>query len=178
MNHNRTQALSSPSVAACVAFDHDLGDALEAERQTSWFLHRVAECATTRELCTLTYDLRHSSGEHLRCLATRKLLANGRKDSAMREFVRWGSQRLEEAGPSSERDLMAIALLQQVYEWHVSSYERLCNWSTIFQEVGAEALFRRLASEHKTSREHLAGVADSIVLHAVGREAAHVPSVN
>jgi hypothetical protein len=168
MDFDGTTALKTPSVAACVAFDHDLGDALDAERQTSWFLRRIAECATSRELCSLTSDLRHDSGRHVRCLANRKQALGGRRESALREFVRWGTRRLEDICPSSERDLLAIALLQQVYEWHVSTYERLCNWSTIFQEDGAEALFRSLASEHKTSREHLAGVADSIVLHTRG----------
>ena len=161
--------MKTPSVAACVAFDHDLGDALDAERLTSWFLRRIAEGATSRELSTLASYLRHDSGRHVRCLANRKHALGVRRESALRDFVRWGTRRLDDICPSSERDLLAITLLQQVYEWHVSSYERLRIWSTIFQEDDAEALFRRLASEHKTSREHLAGIADSIVLHGRGQ---------
>jgi len=146
---------------------HELQDILDAERQITKALPRMAKAAAHPELkAAFEEHLEQTEGQIERLAQVFKLLglqAKGRKCDGMAGVIEEGKKMMEEDGEPSVKDAALIAAAQKVEHYEIASYGCVCTYAEMLGYEQVHDLLGQNLDEEETTDEKLTVLAESVI---------------
>ena len=155
-------------------FLHELKDILDAERQITKALPKMAKGAESEELKAAFEEHLSVTEEQIGRLETifqsMDKAARGKHCAGMEGLLKEGSDMLkeEESGPALDAALIAGA--QKVEHYEISAYGTLVEWAKLLGMDDAVELLQTTLAEEKETDEKLTSVASELNLVAQAAE--------
>jgi ferritin-like metal-binding protein YciE len=155
-------------------FVHELKDILDAERQITKALPKMAKGAESEELKAAFEEHLSVTEEQIGRLETifesMDKAARGKHCSGMEGLLKEGSDMLkeEESGPALDAALIAGA--QKVEHYEIAAYGTLVEWAKLLGMDDAVELLKTTLAEEKETDEKLTSVASELNLVAQAAE--------
>jgi ferritin-like metal-binding protein YciE len=151
-------------------FVHELKDVLDAERQITKALPKMAKGAESEELRAAFEEHLAVTEEQIGRLETifqsLDKAARGKHCPGMEGLIKEGSEMLKEEDPSPTLDAALIATAQKVEHYEIAAYGTLVEWAKILGMDDAVELLEETLSEEKETDEKLTGIASELNLVA------------
>jgi ferritin-like metal-binding protein YciE len=151
-------------------FLHELKDILDAERQITKALPKMAKAAESDELKAGFEEHLRVTEEQIGRLETifegLDKAARGKHCAGMEGLIKEGSDMIkeEESGPALDAALIASA--QKVEHYEIAAYGTLVEWAKILEMDDAVELLQTTLSEEKETDEKLTTIASELNLVA------------
>jgi ferritin-like metal-binding protein YciE len=151
-------------------FVHELKDILDAERQLTKALPKMAKGAESEELAAAFEEHLSITEEQVGRLETifesLDKAARGKHCAGMEGLVKEGSELLkeEEAGPALDAALICAA--QKVEHYEIAAYGSLVEWAKLLGMDDAVELLETTLAEEKEADEKLTSIASELNLVA------------
>lgn len=147
-------------------FLDELADLLNAEKQLTKALPKMAKAANARELAdAFKSHLKETEGHVTRLEKVFKSLGEpvkSKKCKAMEGLVEEGKELMEEEKDSSALDAGLIAAAQKVEHYEIASYGTVCAWAEQMGHTKELAILQQTLEEEKAADEKLTGIAESL----------------
>lgn len=151
-------------------FLHELRDVLDAERQLTRALPKMAKAATSEELKAAFEEHLEVTEEHVERLEQVFELvgkaARGKHCAGMEGLVKEGSQLIEEEEPSAALDAALICAAQKVEHYEIAAYGSLATYAELLGMKDAKRLLGTTLEEEKETDSKLTELASSLNLQA------------
>ena len=152
-------------------FYHDLRDTLDAERQLTKALPKLAKAAESEELRAAFEEHLVVTEEQIARLETifqsLDKAARGKHCAGMEGLITEGSDLIKEEDPSPTRDAALIGAAQKAEHYEIAAYGTMATYARLLgMEEAAELLETTLAEEKETD-EKLTMLASELNLEAV-----------
>ncbi len=151
----------------------ELRDLLDAEKQVSKALPKMAKAASSEQLReAFDLHLQQTNGQIERLNRVFEQLgerARGKTCEAMKSIIEEGQQMMKEADPGPTRDALLIAAAQKVEHYEIASYGTARTYANQLGHGKAASLLEQTLKEEKATDEKLTGIAES----SSNREAAN-----
>jgi ferritin-like metal-binding protein YciE len=151
-------------------FLHELKDVLDAERQITKALPKLAKGAESEELKAAFEEHLSVTEEQIGRLETifesLDKAARGKHCDGMAGLVEEGSKMLEEEEKGPARDAALIAGAQKVEHYEIAAYGTLVEWAKLLGMDDAVELLETTLAEEKETDEKLTTVASELNLVA------------
>jgi ferritin-like metal-binding protein YciE len=151
-------------------FVHELKDVLDAERQITKALPKMAKGAESEELKAAFEEHLAVTEEQIGRLETifesLDKAARGKHCPGMEGLIKEGSEMLKEEDPSPTLDAALIATAQKVEHYEIAAYGTLVEWAKILGMDDAVELLQQTLAEEKETDEKLTMVASELNLQA------------
>jgi ferritin-like metal-binding protein YciE len=151
-------------------FLHELKDILDAERQLTKALPKMAKGAESEELAAAFEEHLSVTEEQIGRLETifesLDKAARGKHCAGMAGLIEEGSELLkeEEAGPA--RDAGLICAAQKVEHYEIAAYGSLLEWAKLLEKDDVVELLEATLAEEKETDEKLTTIASELNLVA------------
>ncbi len=143
----------------------ELRDLLDAEKQISKALPKMAKAASSEELRSAFQEhLDQTNGQIERLGRVFEELgerARGKKCEAMQSIIDEGQQMMEEAEEGPTRDALLIAAAQKVEHYEIASYGTARTFASQLGRTKAAGLLEQTLQEERATDEKLTGIAES-----------------
>jgi ferritin-like metal-binding protein YciE len=151
-------------------FLHELKDILDAERQLTKALPKMAKAADSEELKAAFEEHLSVTEEQIgRLEAIFESLdkaARGKHCSGMEGLVEEGSELIKEEESGPARDAALICAAQKVEHYEIASYGSLLEWAKLLEKDDAVELLQATLAEEKETDEKLTSIASELNLVA------------
>ena len=151
-------------------FVHELKDILDAERQITKALPKMAKGAESDELRAAFEEHLAVTEEQIGRLETifesLDKAARGKHCPGMEGLIKEGSEMLKEEDPSPTLDAALIAAAQKVEHYEIAAYGTLVEWAKLLGMDDAVELLQQTLAEEKETDEKLTTVAAELNLEA------------
>jgi ferritin-like metal-binding protein YciE len=151
-------------------FLHELKDVLDAERQITKALPKMAKGAESEELKAAFEEHLAVTEEQIGRLETifesLDKAARGKHCPGMEGLLKEGSEMLKEEEPSPTLDAALIASAQKVEHYEIAAYGTLVEWAKLLGMDDAVELLQQTLAEEKETDEKLTEVASELNLAA------------
>jgi ferritin-like metal-binding protein YciE len=151
-------------------FVHELKDILDAERQITKALPKMAKGAESDELRAAFEEHLAVTEEQIGRLETifesLDKAARGKHCPGMEGLIKEGSEMLKEEDPSPTLDAALIAAAQKVEHYEIAAYGTLVEWAKLLGMDDAVELLQQTLAEEKETDEKLTAVASELNLEA------------
>lgn len=148
------------------AFVEELRDILNAERQLTKALPKMAKNATDEKLQeAIEHHLEETEGQIERLEQVFKLVgkpARGKSCEAMEGLIAEGKEVMEEDAEEAVRDALLIASAQKVEHYEIAAYGTLCTWAETLGLDEAAELLKQNLEEEKNADETLSQIAAEV----------------
>jgi ferritin-like metal-binding protein YciE len=152
-------------------FLQDLRDTLDAERQITKALPRMAKAANDENLKNgFETHLAETEEQIARLEQIFEMLgkpARGKHCAGMEGLIEEGKEILEEDSPESVTDAALIAAAQKVEHYEIAAYGTLATYAKLLGMSDALRLLKQTISEEKATDEKLSDLAASINFEAL-----------
>jgi ferritin-like metal-binding protein YciE len=147
-------------------FLHELKDILDAERQLTKALPKMAKAAESDELKAAFEEHLSVTEEQIGRLETifesLDKAARGKHCAGMEGLVKEGSELIKEEDPGPARDAGLICAAQKVEHYEIASYGSLLEWAKILEMDDAVELLQTTLDEEKETDEKLTAIASEL----------------
>jgi ferritin-like metal-binding protein YciE len=147
-------------------FVHELKDILDAERQLTKALPKMAKAAESDELKAAFEEHLSVTEEQIGRLETifesLDKAARGKHCAGMEGLVKEGSELIKEEDPGPARDAGLICAAQKVEHYEIASYGSLLEWAKILEMDDAVELLQTTLAEEKETDEKLTAIASEL----------------
>jgi ferritin-like metal-binding protein YciE len=151
-------------------FLHELKDILDAERQLTKALPKMAKGAESEELRAAFEEHLSVTEEQIGRLETifesMDKAARGKHCAGMTGLIEEGSELLKEEEPGPAVDAGLICAAQKVEHYEIAAYGSLVEWATILEMDEAVELLQTTLGEEKETDEKLTQIAADLNLVA------------
>jgi ferritin-like metal-binding protein YciE len=151
-------------------FLHELRDILDAERQITKALPKMARAAESEDLRAGFEDHLTQTEEQISRLESvfqfLDKAARGKHCAGMEGLIREGDETMKELEAGPVRDAVLIAAAQKVEHYEIASYGTLVEWAKLLGMDDAVELLHTSLDEEKQTDEKLTQVASEINLIA------------
>jgi ferritin-like metal-binding protein YciE len=151
-------------------FLHELKDVLDAERQITKALPKMAKGAESEELRAAFEEHLSQTEEHIGRLETifesLDKAARGKHCMGMEGLIKEGSEMLKEEEPGPALDAALIGAAQKVEHYEIAAYGTLVEWAKLLGKDDAVELLEQTLTEEKETDEKLTTVASELNLEA------------
>jgi ferritin-like metal-binding protein YciE len=151
-------------------FLHELKDILDAERQLTKALPKMAKGAENEELQAAFEEHLSVTEEQIGRLETifesMDKAARGKHCAGMAGLIEEGSELLKEEEPGPAVDAGLICAAQKVEHYEIATYGSLVEWAKILEMDDAVELLETTLSEEKETDEKLTQIASDLNLVA------------
>ncbi len=151
-------------------FEHDLRDALDAERQILKALPKMAKAASSDELRTAFEEHKSVTEKQVERLETifeaLGKAARGKHCHGMEGLLKEGEEMLKEHDPSPVLDAAMIGAAQKVEHYEIAAYGTLVAYAKLLEMDDAVDLLSETLAEEKETDETLTTIASEINLVA------------
>jgi ferritin-like metal-binding protein YciE len=155
-------------------FLHELKDILDAERQITKALPKMAKGAESEELKAAFEEHLSVTEEQIGRLETifqsMDKAARGKHCPGMEGLLKEGSEMLKEEEPGPALDAALIAGAQKVEHYEIAAYGTLVEWAKLLGMDDAVELLETTLAEEKETDEKLTAVASELNLVAQAAE--------
>jgi ferritin-like metal-binding protein YciE len=143
----------------------ELRDLLDAEKQITKALPKMAKAASSEELkAAFQHHLEQTAGQIERLNQVFENLgerARGKKCEAMQSIIEEGQHMLEESDPGPTRDALLIAAAQKVEHYEIASYGTARTFANQLGHSKAASLLEQTLKEERATDEKLTQIAES-----------------
>ncbi len=147
-------------------FLDELADILNAERQLTKALPKMAKAAASEELREAFENHLNETKTHVtRLQEVFKSLGESRQDKkckAMEGLLEEGEDLMEQMKDSSALDAALIAAAQKVEHYEIASYGTVIAWAAQMGHEETQALLEETLAEEKAADEKLTGIAENV----------------
>jgi ferritin-like metal-binding protein YciE len=144
----------------------ELRDLLDAEKQVTRALPKMAKAASSEELrAAFEEHLEQTNGQIERLNEAFEELgerARGKKCDGMRGIIEEGQQMLEEADEGPTRDALLIAAAQKVEHYEIASYGTARTFAAQLGHDRVASLLEETLREERETDEKLTSIAESV----------------
>jgi ferritin-like metal-binding protein YciE len=155
------------------AFIAELQDLLNAERQISKALPKMAKKASSEELRQAFEQHLEQTEEHIarleQALESLGKSARGKKCDGMQGIIDEGKHLMEQDVEDDVLDAVMIAAAQKVEHYEIAAYGTMCTWAKTLGHDDVCDLLKQTLSEEKETDQKLTQIAEQ----SVNREAMH-----
>src|SRR5688572_26997388 len=148
----------------------DLRDTLDAERQLTKALPRLAKAATDENLKSAFESHLSETAEHVSRLEEIFEMfgkpARGKHCAGMAGLIEEGKEILAEESPESVTDASLICAAQKVEHYEIAAYGTMATYAKMLGMDDALSLLKQTLSEEKAADEKLSELAGSINFEA------------
>jgi ferritin-like metal-binding protein YciE len=156
-------------------FLHELKDILDAERQLTKALPKMAKAAESEELKAAFEEHLSVTEQQIGRLETifegLDKAARGKHCAGMEGLVEEGSELIKEEDPGPARDAGLICAAQKVEHYEIASYGSLVEWAKLLEMDDAVELLQTTLAEEKETDETLTAIASELNLVAEAQAA-------
>jgi ferritin-like metal-binding protein YciE len=157
----------------------ELRDILDAEKQVTKALPKMARAASSEQLRTAFEDhQRQTSGQIQRLNQVFEELGErprGKTCEAMKSLIEEGQQMMQEVKPGPTRDALLIAAAQKVEHYEMAAYGTARTFANLLGHHEAARLLEETLDQEKETDARLTDIAESVSNpQAAGREAERV----
>jgi ferritin-like metal-binding protein YciE len=151
-------------------FLHELKDVLDAERQITKALPKMAKAAESEELRAAFEEHLSQTEEQIGRLETifqsMDKAARGKHCPGVEGIIKEGSETIKENDTGPALDAALIAGGQKVEHYEIASYGTLVEWAKILGKDDAVELLQQTLAEEKETDEKLTAIASELNLVA------------
>jgi|SRR5438874_5891949 len=151
-------------------FVHELKDILDAERQITKALPKMAKAAESEELAAAFEEHLAVTEEQIERLETifKSLdkAARGKHCAGMAGLLEEGNELIQEEETSAALDAAMICAAQKVEHYEIASYGSLVEYAKLLGMDDAVELLQQTLAEEKETDEKLTGIASELNLVA------------
>jgi ferritin-like metal-binding protein YciE len=156
-------------------FEHELKDVLDAERQLTKALPKMAKAAENEELKAAFEEHLTVTQEHVGRLETifgnLGKAARGKHCAGMEGLITEGSDLIKEEDPSPALDAALICAAQKVEHYEIAAYGCLATYAKLLGMDDAVELLETTLAEEKETDETLNRIASELNLVAAEQSA-------
>jgi len=153
-------------------FYHDLRDTLDAERQLTKALPKLAKAAESEELRAAFEEHLAVTEEQIarleKIFQSLDKAARGKHCPGMEGLLQEGSELVKEEEPSAALDAALIGAAQKAEHYEIAAYGTLATYARILGMEEAVDLLETTLAEEKETDEKLTAIASELNLQAVG----------
>jgi ferritin-like metal-binding protein YciE len=147
-------------------FIHELKDILDAERQITKALPKMAKAAESEELRAAFEEHLAVTEEQIGRLETifesLDKAARGKHCPGMEGLIKEGSEMIKEEDTGPPLDAAMIASAQKVEHYEIAAYGTLVEWAKLLGMDDAVELLQTTLAEEKETDEKLTGIASEL----------------
>jgi ferritin-like metal-binding protein YciE len=147
--------------------EESLRDLLDAEKQLTKALPKMAKAATSPELKTaFTAHLEQTRGHHARLEQAMELLgfkARGKACAAMKGLIQEGQEQIEEDADGAIKDLMLITAAQKVEHYEISGYGTVRALAEALGNAEVADLLKQTEDEEGDTDKKLTSIATTLI---------------
>jgi ferritin-like metal-binding protein YciE len=151
-------------------FEHELRDVLDAERQITKALPKLAKSASDERLkAAFEEHLAQTEGQINRLEEIFKSLgksARGKHCTGMEGLIKEGDELIKEEEEGALLDAALICAAQKVEHYEIASYGSLATYAQLLQMNEAQELLQATLAEEKETDEKLTSIASELNLVA------------
>jgi ferritin-like metal-binding protein YciE len=151
-------------------FLHELRDVLDAERQITRALPKMARAATSEELKAAFEEHKTVTEEQISRLEnvfkTVEKAARGKHCAGMEGLIKEADELIKEEDPSAALDAALICAAQKVEHYEMAAYGSLATYAELLELDDAVDLLTETLNEEKETDEKLTQIASSLNLIA------------
>jgi ferritin-like metal-binding protein YciE len=147
-------------------FVHELKDVLDAERQITKALPKMAKATESEDLRTAFEEHLRQTEEQIGRLETifqsMDKAARGKHCPGVEGIIKEGSETIKENDTGPALDAALIAGAQKVEHYEIASYGTLVEWAKILGKDDAVELLEQTLAEEKETDEKLTEIASEL----------------
>lgn len=152
-------------------FIHELRDTLDAERQLTKALPKLAKAAESEQLRAAFEEHLAVTEEQItrleKIFESLDKAARGKHCAGMEGLITEGSDLVKEEDPSPARDAALIGAAQKAEHYEIAAYGTLATYARILGMDDAVELLETTLAEEKETDEKLTSIASELNLEAV-----------
>src|SRR5215207_2837079 len=156
-------------------FVHELRDILDAERQLTKALPKMAKATSSEKLRAAFEEHLEVTEQHVNRLeqvfAGMNKAARGKHCMGMEGLIKEGEQLIKEEEPSAALDAALICAAQKVEHYEIAAYGSLATYAELLEMNEAKELLATTLNEEKNTDETLTEIASSLNLAAEKQKA-------
>jgi ferritin-like metal-binding protein YciE len=153
----------------------ELKDILDAEKQLTKALPKLAKKASSSELQGAFQDHLRQTEQHIERLEQvfeqLGMPVRGKRCEGMKHLIAEGEQMMREAADDATRDALMIAAAQKVEHYEIAAYGTVRTWANRLGKGDVAALLEDTLEEEKETDQKLTTIAESFINEAAARGA-------
>lgn len=165
MTRNNEQEMNTEDNQLHELFLDELTDILNAERQLTKALPKMAKASNSEELTEAFESHLAETENHITRLeqvfTSLGEMVRSKKCNAMEGLLEEGQEKIDELEGSPALDAALIAAAQKVEHYEIASYGTLCAWAEQLGHDDVIQLLQATLDEEKTADVKLTGIAQS-----------------